>query len=392
MRLEHRRLKMSTVVNFSAGPTSLVPEVEEGMERARKGLFTAGISLEAESHRHPKFVEIIQETTNTIRRLLEIPDEYEIVFVNGSMSSQYKYWLLNLINPYISDYRPTIGYVDSGYWGYKATTYGREIATKTGLFKFIEVASSRNVSYRNMPDLLNVNPQNMPLDFIHVVSNETVNGTQLRFYNFTENWEDVNVVADMSSDIMSRCIPIEKFGLIYAGTQKNLGVPGTLVLVIVRKDLLPKEPHPLLGSSQSYDSQMKNHWALSNTPPMLALYSVYLVSKWVEEQGGISEMMVRAHKRAELLYNAIDTNESFCRIVPIRSQSNMNIIFKLANQEKHDEFIDMCKSAGLHNLNGHRSAVEYWGPHIRASNYNCMTLEGMYRLVQVMNDFRKKHS
>ncbi|MGB3798581.1 MAG: 3-phosphoserine/phosphohydroxythreonine transaminase, partial [Lewinella sp.] len=277
-------------INFSAGPAILPTSVLEQASDAVREFDNGGLSILEISHRSKSFSNVLAETESLVREIAEIGEEYAVLFLSGGASTQFFYTAMNLLNP-----EETAGFLDTGSWSAKAIK-------ETKLFGKVNVlASSKESNYNHIPKDYNV-PEG--LKYVHVTSNNTIFGTQLH------NWPETSapLVADMSSDIFSRRIPLEKFGIIYAGAQKNLG-PAGVTLVIVRKDLLGTVERAL-PSMLDYRVHIKGG-STYNTPPVYPIYVMMLTLRWIKEQGGLEAMEKHNEKKAKLLYDEIDRNPKF---------------------------------------------------------------------------------
>jgi len=349
---------MSTY-NFYAGPAILPKQVLNQASNACKSFDEFGLSILEISHRGNAITSVMEETEDLIRKLLDITDDYAVLFLTGGASSQFYMSAMNLLNK-------KAAFVDTGTWSAKSLK-------EAALFGEVDVvASSKNDNYTHFPKEYKIAPET---DYLHLTSNNTVCGTQL--HSFPD--VDIPIVCDMSSDIMSRPIPMEKFGLIYAGAQKNFGPAGT-TLVIVRKDLLGKVDRSI-PTMLDYQTHVKKNSAF-NTPPVFPIYVSMLVCRWLMEQGGLANVEEKNKAKAALLYDAIDNNNAFYGTTAKEDRSLMNVTFKLRNEEKTDDFIAFAESNACVGLKGHRSVGG-----CRASIYNAMPQEGVVKLTQIMKEF-----
>ena len=353
------------IANFSAGPSTLPASV---MEEARDQLVDyrgTGMSLIEMSHRGPYYTEVHTETTSLAREVFDTPDDFEVLFIQGGATLQFSMVPMNLLG----DGRPA-GYVISGSWAKKAFSdariYGKAYKAWDGAAE----------GFRRMPrsEDLQLQPGSR---YLHVTSNETIGGIQM----FA--WPDVGVplVADMSSDFMSRSIPWNLFDLVYGGAQKNLGPPG-VTIVFVRRSVLETTNRDL-GAYLRYDVHADED-SLYNTPPVFSIWMVGKVLKWVVARGGVAAMEAAAHTKSEVLYGAIAASDDFYRSpVEPESRSLMNVVFHLPTEDLEAEFIAAATDAGLVGLKGHRSVGG-----CRASLYNAMPLDGVEALVRFMARFK----
>ena len=357
---------MSKVFNFSAGPSALPPPV---MERAREefrdyqGL---GVSVMEISHRSREFIEIAEQAEADLRELLNLNDDYHVLFLHGGGSMQFAMVPLNLAN--ILD---TVDYVETGSWSTKAITEAKRL-TRVNI-----AATSRDHDYDRVPGFHDWR-LSQSARYVHVTSNETIGGVQ--FHEFPDTG-DTPLVADMSSDFLSRPIEVRQFGLIYAGAQKNVG-PAGLCIVIVRKDLCGKEREhtPSLLSYRVH----AQHQSMFNTPPTYNWYLAGLVLGWLKHEGGLKTMDVRNRRKADKLYAAIDRSDLYQSPVQPADRSIMNVPFTLMEPELEDRFIETARMRGLLNLKGHRSVGG-----IRASLYNAIDEEAVDALIEHMESFEK---
>ncbi len=356
------------VFNFNAGP-AMLPEVV--MERAQKEFCdykSSGCGVMEHSHRNKLFDEILATSKNNIREIMNVPENYEIVYIQGGASMQFAMIPMNLYVP-----GKAMEFADTGTWSSKALKEAKAFGeTKV-------IASSKEDKYTYIPDVTKIVPS-ADASFFHITSNNTIYGTQ--FQAFPES--ACPMIADMSSDIMSRKVDVSKFGMIYAGAQKNLG-PSGMAVVIIRKDLIERTP-ATVPTMLRYATYTEND-SLYNTPPTFGIYMLSLVTSWVKEIGGIEEIEKRNNAKAELLYSALDNSDGYYRNpVAKDSRSKMNVIWRLPSEELEAEFVKESVAAGMIGLKGHRSAGG-----IRASIYNAMPIEGIEKLVDFMAEFRKKH-
>lgn len=351
--------------NFFAGPAILPEEVKKQASESALDYQGIGLSLMEISHRGKEFVEILENTEKTVRDLLSLSDDYAVLFLTGGASSQFYMTAMNLTSD-----NDEIGFVDTGSWSKKAIKEAKNFC------KVNVLASSEQSNYNYIPKDYPV-PDN--LKYLHLTSNNTIFGTQ------TKHWPNCKcpIVCDMSSDIFSRPLPVEKFGLIYAGAQKNVG-PAGVTLVIVRKDLVNKSGRTL-PTMLNYQTHIDKDSSF-NTPPVFPIYVSMLTMQWVLNNGGLEAMKNRNDAKAELLYNEIDRNALFRGTTAPEDRSPMNATFVMENSEHESAFLDMCSEAGIVGLKGHRSVGGF-----RASMYNAMELESVQVLVDVMKSFEQKN-
>ncbi|RMF32527.1 MAG: 3-phosphoserine/phosphohydroxythreonine transaminase [Bacteroidetes bacterium] len=349
--------------NFSAGPAILPAKVIRQASEAALEFNGMGLSLLEISHRSKEFVAVLDEAVALVRELLGLNDDWAVLFLTGGASSQFFMTAMNLL-----DEGDKAAYVDTGAWSSKAIKEAR-------LFGRVEViASSKDRNYSYIPKGFEV-----PADarYLHLTSNNTIFGTQ--YQNFPDS--PVPIVCDMSSDIFSRPIDIEPFGLIYAGAQKNLGPAGT-TLVLVRKDLLGKVQRTL-PTMLDYQTHIAKNSSF-NTPPVFPIYVCMLTLRWLKELGGLPAIAQHNEQKARLLYEEIDQNPCFRGTAEREDRSRMNATFVLAEgyESLEGKFLDSCRDAGIVGIKGHRSVGGF-----RASIYNAMPLESVQVLVQVMQEF-----
>ncbi|MCW8926002.1 MAG: 3-phosphoserine/phosphohydroxythreonine transaminase [Xanthomonadales bacterium] len=357
---------MTRIFNFCAGPATLPLPV---LERARDELLDyrgTGMSVMEISHRSSTFDEMANQTEACLRRLMSIPDDYTVLFLAGGATTQFAQVPLNLADPQ----RPG-AYVVDGSWSKKA----HGIAARLGLAHL--AASSEDTGFRTIPA-----EQEWNLDgefaYLHYVSNETISGVQ-----FAQPPEcGLPLVADMSSDILSRPVEVEKFGVIYAGAQKNVGQAG-IALVVVKKDLLRDLPTEI-PDLQSWKVQHEQGSRL-NTPPTYAWYIAGLVFDWIETQGGVERMAELNQHKAQTLYSFLDQSQFYRNEIPAEFRSHMNIPFQIVDESLHPQFIAEAEAAGLSSLKGHRSVGG-----MRASIYNAMPIDGILALIDFMRDFESR--
>ena len=352
--------------NFSAGPSILPGSVFKEAAVAAVDYKGTGLSLMEVSHRGPEFNEVLQEAKVLVRELLHLDDQYKILFLSGGASSQFFMTAMNLLDDGEIAY-----FVDTGVWSTKALK-------EAALFgKIIVLASSKDTKYDHIPTEFNV-----PADghYLHLTSNNTIYGTQYHWWPESP----IPVVADMSSDIFSRRIDVNKFALIYAGAQKNMGPAGT-TLVVIREDLLGHVKRQI-PSMLDYRNHIKED-SCFNTPPVFPIYVSMLNLRWLKKQGGVGALEERNRSKATRLYAEIDVNPLFQGNVQSRDRSWMNVTFVPTNPEHEKPFLDACKSADIVGIKGHRSAGGF-----RASMYNALSLESVEVLISVMQDFTKKHA
>ena len=354
------------VYNFYAGPAILPKEVFAEASKAVVDFNGIGMSILEISHRSKDFVAVMEEAQSLAKELLDIPEGYEVLFLQGGASSQFLMTAMNLLGE-----NEEAGYVDTGSWSAKAIKEAK-------MFGGVQVlASSKDANYTYIPKDYAI-PEN--LKYLHLTSNNTIFGTQYSEFPDT----NVPIIADMSSDIFSRKLPIDKFSVIYAGAQKNMGPSGT-TMVIVKKDFVEKNVRDL-PTMLDYKTHL-NKGSMFNTPPVFPVYVSMLTMRWLKANGGVEAAAERNQAKADLLYNAINNSELFYTNVAEADQSKMNVVFLMKKEELMDDFLTACANAGCVGVKGHRSVGGF-----RASIYNAMKLEGVQTLVDVMQSFEQKHA
>ncbi len=347
--------------NFNAGPSVLPLTVFEQAAAAVLNFNNTGLSLLEFGHRTPEFTAVMEEARLLVRELMNLDADHEVLFLHGGASTQFMQVPMNLL-----DAKDTAAFADTGVWSSKAIKEAK-------LFGKVEVAcSSKEKNYSYIPKDFAV-----PNDakYFHLTSNNTIFGTQWQQLPRTSN----SMVADMSSDILSRVLDFNVFDLIYAGAQKNMGAAGVNI-VVVNKNVLGKIKRPI-PTMMDY----RNHIAegsMLNTPPVFAVYVCMLNLRWLKAEGGVPEMEKRNNVKAELLYNAIDESEIFKGTVAKEDRSKMNACFIMDDPEKEKEFLNYTRQLGIVGIKGHRSVGGF-----RASLYNALTRNSVEVLVQAMKDF-----
>jgi phosphoserine aminotransferase len=350
--------------NFCAGPSILPKEVIDQSAKAILELDNIGLSLLEISHRSEEFVAILEEAIQLVKDLLQIPEGYEVIFLQGGASLQFAMVPMNLLT-----LNGKAGVINTGVWTKKAIADGSKIGT------FIEVASSADQNFKYIPK--NVIIQE-PLDYLHIATNNTIYGTE---YHHTPK-SDYPIVADMSSNIFSKPINVADYGLIYAGAQKNLGAAGA-TLVIVKKDLLGKSGRPL-PAMLDFMAHISNE-SLYNTPPVFAIYTCLLTLRWLKKNGGLAEMEKTNIAKSDLLYTEIDRNSMIYGITAKDDRSRMNVTFRLHDESKETLLEQYFEEHGIVNIKGHRLAGGF-----RASLYNALPLESVAFLVEVLQAFERE--
>ncbi len=344
--------------NFSAGPCILPQEVFEQAAEAVVNLNNSNLSLIEISHRSADFVSIMDEAVALVKELLKVPEGYSVLFLQGGASLQFLMASYNLMKV-----DGKAAYIDTGAWSTKALKEAKLLG------EVDIVASSKDNGYNYIPKGVEIPAD---ADYVHMTSNNTIFGTQFKEFPNT----DQPLACDMSSDIFSRPIDISKFGLIYAGAQKNMGPAGT-TLVIVKDDILGKSGRTI-PSMLDYQTHASKD-SMFNTPPVFAVYTSLLTLRWLKKLGGVEAIEKLNEEKAALLYNEIDNNPKFNGFAAKEDRSLMNVTFTLADESDKERFDALAKEAGLNGINGHRSVGGY-----RASIYNAMPKESVQALVDVM--------
>lgn len=356
---------MERALNFNAGPAALPESVLLEAQKNMLNFNGTGMGVMELSHRSKPYEEVHQQAKALLKQLLSIPDNYEVLFLQGGASLQFSMIPMNLLK------EDKVGcYVLSGAWSDKALKEAQKVG------RTVVVASSKEQGYKDIPEFNGANIDSNAA-YVHITSNNTIFGTQW------QSFPDVNVplIADMSSDILSRPFNVENFGLIYAGAQKNLG-PSGVTVVIIRKDLLElSDDH--LPTMLNYQIQAKND-SLYNTPPTLAIYLLKLVLEWAVGQGGVEKLAQINEAKAKILYDVIDESEGYyIGYAGKNSRSRMNVTFNLQSEELNKAFLSQAKEAGFVGVNGHRSVGG-----CRASIYNAVPIENVEKLAQFMKQFK----
>lgn len=356
------------IYNFSAGPAVLPLPVLEEAQRELVALPGVGMSIMEISHRSKTFDEIIHKAESGLRELLGIPENYHVLFLQGGASLQFSMIPMNLLPKEGSS-----DYILTGSWGKKALKEAKKVGT-------VNVAATMaDGGFTRVPgqDELNLNPN---AAYVHFTTNETIEGVEFRH---EPEVGDVPLVADASSDILSHPIPVEKYALIYAGAQKNMG-PSGVTLVIIRDDLLSRIPENL-PTMLDYRTHTESN-SLYNTPNTFGIYIIMLVTKWLKEKGGLEGMHRENEEKARILYDAIDATGFYRGHADPDSRSIMNVTFRLPSEELEKKFAQEATAAGMDGLKGHRSVGG-----IRASIYNAFPREGVEALVSFMKEFERKN-
>jgi phosphoserine aminotransferase len=360
---------MTTVYNFNAGPAMLPPPVLERAQAELRDYQGTGMSIMEMSHRGKEYEAVNAEAEATFKRLLGVGDDYRVLFLQGGASTQFAMLPLNFLPP-----GGTADYLLTGAWAEKAADEA------AALGQVHVAASTKGESYRRVP-----RPDEMDLSsdpvYVHLTSNETIQGIQWQSF---PDVGDRPLVADMSSDILSRPFDASRFALVYAGAQKNLG-PSGVTAVLLREAWLA-EANAKLPTMLRYATHVKNN-SLYNTPPTFGVYVLNLVLQWIEEQGGLEAMGERNRRKARIVYAAIDRSGGYYRgHAEPESRSQMNITFRLPSEALEKRFIVEAQTNGMIGLAGHRSVGG-----VRASLYNAVPLEACRALAAFMDDFARRN-
>lgn len=355
---------MSRVYNFSAGPSMLPVEVLEKAQREMVEYPNAGMSVMEMSHRSKDYEAIINSAESLVRELMHVPDNYKVLFLQGGGSSQFSMVAMNLATK-----NKKADYVVTGQWAKKAASEAERYINVN------RVASSADKTFSYIPKL-DKSTFTSDADYFYICYNNTIYGT--RFTNLPQTG-NVPLVADISSCVMSEEIDVSKFGLLFAGAQKNLG-PAGVTLVIVREDLIGEV---LGGTPTMFDYKIHaDNDSMYNTPPTYSIYVLKLVLEWIKEQGGVAKIQAVNEAKAKILYDFLDSSSMFRGTVDKEDRSLMNIPFVTGNDDLDAKFVKESKEAGFVNLKGHRSVGG-----MRASIYNAMPTEGVEKLVAFMKKF-----
>lgn len=359
---------MSRVYNFAAGPAVLLEEVLKEAAEEMLDYKGTGMSVMEMSHRSKAFEGIIQDAEKDLRDLMNIPDNYKVLFLQGGGSTQFAMVPMNLMKNKVADY------IITGQWAKKAAAE----AEKFG--KVNRIASSADKTFTYIPDLKNIEISD-DADYVYICHNNTIYGTT---YHDLPDTKGKILVADMSSDILSEPIDVTKYGLIFAGVQKNIGPAGTVV-VIIREDLITEDVLEGTPTMLQYKIHADNK-SLYNTPPAYGIYICGKVFKHLKKLGGLEAMKKRNEEKAKILYDYLDSSELFSGTVVKEDRSLMNVPFVTGNEELDAKFVKEAKAAGIENIKGHRTVGG-----MRASIYNAMPIEGVKYLVEFMKKFEAEN-
>lgn len=359
---------MGRIYNFSAGPAMLPVEVLKEAAEEMLDYNGCGMSVMEMSHRSKVYEGIIQEAEKDLRELMNIPDNYKVLFLQGGASQQFAAIPMNLMKNKAADY------IITGQWAKKAyqeaSIYGKANA----------IASSADKTFSYIPDCSDL-PISEDADYVYICENNTIYGTK---FKTLPNTKGKTLVADVSSCLLSEPVDVTKYGVIYGGVQKNVG-PAGVVIVIIREDLITEDTLPGTPTMLKYKIHADNA-SLYNTPPAYGIYICGKVFKWIKNLGGLEAMKKRNEEKAKILYDFLDQSEMFKGTVVKEDRSLMNVPFVTGSDELDAKFVKEAKAAGLENLKGHRSVGG-----MRASIYNAMPIEGVKALVEFMKKFEAEN-
>ncbi len=351
--------------NFNAGPSILPKEVFEKASEAVLNFNNTGLSILEIGHRTPLFQEVMDEARGLVKELMQLDDDHEVLFLHGGATTQFMQIPMNLLNE-----NDIASYTETGTWSNKAIKEAK-------LFGHVEISgSAKETNYTSIPKELSVSPTSA---YLHITTNETIAGTQWHQLPYDCG---VPLVADMSSDILSRVLDFNKFDLIYAGAQKNMGAAG-VNLVVINKNILGKVTRAI-PSMLDYRYHIKEG-SMLNTPPVFAVYVAMLTLRWLKEQGGVAVMEERNNTKAKLFYDTLDSLPLFKGPVTKEDRSKMNAVFIMEDAALEKDFLEECKANGMIGVKGHRSVGGF-----RVSMYNALTIDSVKSLTDLMKDFAKR--
>ncbi|MBO5073523.1 MAG: 3-phosphoserine/phosphohydroxythreonine transaminase [Eubacterium sp.] len=360
---------MSRVYNFSAGPAVLPEEVLKEAADEMLDYKGTGMSVMEMSHRSKAYDTIIKEAEQDLRDLMDIPDNYKVLFLQGGASQQFAMIPMNLMKNGVADY------IVTGQWAKKAYQEG----CKYG--KAVKIASSEDETFSYIPDCSDL-PIDEDADYVYICENNTIYGTK---FKTLPNTKGKTLVADVSSCFLSEPVDVSKYGVIYGGVQKNIG-PAGVVIVIIREDLIPDQVDEKVPTMLQYKTHAEAQ-SLYNTPPAYGIYICGKVFKWIKKIGGLQEMQKKNIEKAQILYDFLDSSRLFKGTVRKEDRSLMNVPFVTGNDELDAKFVAEAKEAGFENLKGHRTVGG-----MRASIYNAMPKEGVEKLVEFMKKFEEANA
>ena len=359
---------MSRVYNFSAGPAVLPEEVLREAADEMLDYRGTGMSVMEMSHRSKAFAGIIEEAEADIRELMQIPDNYKVLFLQGGASQQFAMIPMNLMKNRVADY------IVTGQWAKKAW----QEAQKYG--KANKIASSEDKTYSYIPDCSDL-PISPDADYVYICENNTIYGTK---FKKLPNTKGKTLVADVSSCFLSEPVDVSKYGILYGGVQKNIG-PAGMVISIIREDLITEDVLPGTPTMLTFKTHA-DAGSMYNTPNCYCIYMCGKVFKWLKKMGGLSAMKERNENKARILYDFLDSSSLFKGTVVPADRSLMNVPFVTGNKDLDAKFVKEAQEAGLENLKGHRTVGG-----MRASIYNAMPVEGVEALVNFMKNFEKEN-
>ncbi len=365
---KYKTSKIASVIhNFSPGPAVIPPSVLAQSAESLIEFDHTGMSLAEMSHRSPKIMAVIEEATALMKQLLGLTDDFEVIWMPGGASAQLAIAPMNLVNP-----RQSIAIVDTGFWA------DRAIKAASQVCKVHVLASSKETNYDRIPKNWTL-PRNT--QYMYVVSNETIDGTQVHEYPSVK----VPLVADMTSDLLTKPLPMDKFGVIFASAQKNFGMAG-VTCVVIRKDILGRKVKRIIPTIFDYKTHILAQ-SLYHTAPTFPIYVSMLTLRWTLAQGGLSEMHKRNKQKAALLYTEIDRNPLFTGSVVPEDRSVMNACFRINKPALEQPFLDFAAQNGVVGIKGFPTVGGF-----RASMYNAMPLESVKVLVDLMQEFEKMYN
>ncbi|WOO37304.1 3-phosphoserine/phosphohydroxythreonine transaminase [Anaerocolumna sp. AGMB13020] len=359
---------MARVYNFSAGPAVLPEEVLREAAEEMLDYRGTGMSVMEMSHRSKPYETIIHEAEADLRELMNIPDNYKVLFLQGGASQQFAMIPMNLMKNKVADY------IVTGQWAKKAFQEAKIYGTAN------KIASSEDKTFSYIPDCTDL-PVSEDADYVYICENNTIYGTK---FKTLPNTKGKPLVADVSSCFLSEPVDVSKYGVIYGGVQKNVG-PAGVVIVIIREDLITEDTLPGTPTMLKYKIHADNE-SLYNTPPAYGIYICGKVFKWLKKLGGLESMKELNEKKAAVLYDYLDESKLFKGTVVKEDRSLMNVPFVTGDEELDAKFVKEAKAAGFENLKGHRSVGG-----MRASIYNAMPIEGVQKLVEFMKDFEARN-
>ena len=360
---------MGRIFNFAAGPAVLPEEVLQEAAAEMLDYKGTGMSVMEMSHRSKPYQQIIDEAEADIRELMNIPDNYKVLFLQGGASQQFAMIPMNLMK------NKKAGYIVTGQWAKKAYQEAKIFG------EAVELASSADKTFSYIPDCSDLAITD-DMDYVYICENNTIYGTK---YKTLPNTKGKTLVADVSSCFLSEPVDVSKYGIIYGGVQKNVG-PAGVVIVIIREDLITEDTLPGTPTMLKYKIHADNG-SLYNTPPAYGIYICGKVFKWLKKMGGLTVIQERNQQKAKILYDFLDQSKLFTGTVVKEDRSLMNVPFVTGNEELDAKFVKEAKAAGFESLKGHRTVGG-----MRASIYNAMPLEGVEKLVEFMRNFEKENA